>query len=176
MSYYSGIQGAVNNTLDGCMYVVREEERTDLWNPRYQSSYQYRHINNNFEQYGFFAGWPASKAMSGDGSSNLVLGADAQQMSGLFEPWSLVDGGNYRPFYIHGVCRDGSAVPLGGAILTFFITSTKALVGTCQTDTNGIYSMPTVNFGIAHFAYANYGPDTLLGGTVDTLIPVSSPW
>lgn len=160
------------NDMNANRMGLQDEDKSDLWHPRAGYSYQLRNPALNKEQYGFFALWPASRGMMNDWTVPQLLGAE----SSPYEPVRLAETGSARLMFIHGVCRDGAGNPLAAAVLDFFLTAGLTYVGSCSTDSNGIYSFGTLFTGVAHKAYANYGPDTLVGATVDTLIPVSSPW
>jgi len=156
---------------------LQDEDKSDYWLPRHAFIYQSRGLRSA-GQFSYLNGWSRPGFLCGDPSqtTHMFGGNDVDSVSGGYDDPSNGDTGAMRNYFIHGICVDGSSNPLAGATLVFYLTSTKQLVGTCTTDSNGVYSMGTPYVGQQHFAYANYGPDTYLGGSVDTLVPVSSPW
>lgn len=158
------------------LLAITDEFKTSFSGSRYGYDYQLRNPNTVREQYSFFSGWTTSGIMMGDPSQARVLGMQDNDVGGLYEPISVSDTGSQRGYFIHGVCRDGSGTPTASATIYLYLTSTNVLVTIVSTDANGIYSAATPFVGQNHYIYANYGPDTLVGATVDTLQPVTSPW
>ena len=154
---------------------IPDEDNNDLWQPRSGYSYQMRGARSNRDHGNWRALWPVSRLMSGDPGEVAILGMDASE-GGRFEPISVLEGGSSRLYFIHGVCVDGSSNPLGGAVLDLFLTASDVWVSTGGTDSNGIYSLGTPYIGENHYIVANYGPNTLVGASVNTLQPVLSPW
>jgi len=155
---------------------ISDEDKTDLYKPRFDWSYQGRHqAITRFDQYGFLSRWPRSRMMMGDPSQDIILGVDASE-GGRYEPLNFCDTGSQRGYFIHGMCVDGSGAPLAAAILDLFRTSDDLWVSSGQTDSNGIYSLPTPYNGVNHYIVANYGPNTLVGASINTLTPVVTPW
>jgi hypothetical protein len=161
--------------LYGAVYLI-DQEMDDRWKARFNYTYQYRAIGNNREQYGFWAAWPRPRGLSGDATVPLyMLGQDSSD-GGLFENVSVPDSGSQRGYFIVGTVKDGSGNPVAAAILDVFITATDQWVCTTQTDSNGIYSAPTPFTGVQHYIVVNYGPNSLVGASVNTLVPGTSPW
>jgi hypothetical protein len=155
---------------------ILDEEKTDMTTPRMAWCYQMRTPAFSVDQYGFFSGWTFSKGLGGDPTVQMwIFGQDGSDRY-QFEPYMDVFGGTYRPNFIHGVCVDGSGSPLAAATLELFLTATDVFVSRVTTDSNGIYSLPTGFTGQNHYIVANYGPNTLVGASVNTLQPVTSPW
>lgn len=73
-----------------------------------------------------------------------------------------------------GTTKDASSVPIGGAVVQTFVTSTDAYVSETTSDDNGRYEAGTPNAGVAHYlvAYIPGSPDRA-GTTVNTLIPTN---
>lgn len=158
----------------GGQLVVADDDRSDLYHPRFQYNYQLRHPG--VSRGDGFAGWPRSGTMNGDPSQAHVLGTDQMDFSGGAEPLMMHDTAAQRTYWIVGVVRDGANTPLGGAVVDIYLTATKTWVASATTDSNGIYAAGTPNVGVNHYAVANYGPNTLTGSSVNTLIPGSNPW
>lgn len=154
---------------------VADEDNNDLYKPRFDWSYRGRNFNRADNDYGWISRWPRSRMTMGDPSDDLILGVESSE-GGRFEPLNFSDTGSSRMYFIHGVVVDGSGTPLAGAVLDLFLTASDTLVTTGGTDSNGIYSLGTPYTGQQHYIVANYGPNTLVGASVNTLTPVTSPW
>lgn len=153
---------------------IPDEDNCDLWGPRFDYNYQKRGASGWRDGYGHFMTWPSSSMQGGDPSQRIMLGSDF--VGGKYEDVVPSDRGGQRTYWIHGVCVDGAGNPLGGAVVEMFLSATDVFVNSGTTDSNGIYSVGTSFIGLAHKAYANYGPNTLVGASVDTLMPGSTPW
>ena len=159
------------------MLAIPDRDETDLFKTRIYWSYQMRGAAVNRDPYGFVSLWPRSRGMSGDPSAPGFLGgAQDSNDTGVFEPLNFTETGASRYYFIHGVCVDGSSTPLAACTLDLFLTATDAYVSSGQTDSNGIYSLGTPWLGQNHYIVANYGPNTYVGASVNTLTPVTSPW
>lgn len=158
------------------MLRVFDEDNSDLWISRYGYVYQMRGARSNRDHANFYTLWPRSKQMAGDPSAPGFLGGQDAADGGLFEPITAIEGGSSRGYFIHGVCVDGSGAPLAAAVVELFLTSTDTKIAQGTTDSNGIYSLGTPYTGQNHYIVANYGPNTYVGASVNTLQPVTSPW
>jgi len=159
----------------GNWLALHDEDKTDLWNPRFY--YCYRMRDSRMRDPGAWTSlWSRSKGMSGDPSAAGFLGNQDAADGGLFEPINTIEGGNARHWFVHGVCVDASANLLAGAVVELYRTSTDEKVCTGQTDSNGIYSLGTPYPSDYHYVVANYGPNTYTGASVNTLVPTLSPW
>lgn len=154
---------------------IHDREEHDLYRGRHYWSYQLRNPQFNRDRGLWTALWPRSKMIEGDPTAGVIIGADISD-GGVYEPLSFKEGGSARYYFIHGVCVDGSSNPLAGCTLYLYLTSTRAYVSSGQTDSNGIYSLGTPFTGQNHFVVANYGPNSLVGSSINTLQPVLSPW
>ena len=167
-------------TVDTSIFTYRDSDHSDFYHPRYGYSYWGRNQSAWSTQNPYFDLWPSSRGMSGDPTAPLYLLGGNQEIfsgtSGSFEPTSVIDGGTYRPYYIHGLVVDGSSNPLAAADLDLFLTATDTRIISGISDQNGIYSLPSIYTGQNHYIVANYGPNTYVGASVNTLQPVSSPW
>lgn len=161
----------------GAMLGIFDEEKTDLSTPRYDWNYRLRTPASNIDGYGYFGAWPSSRGVGGDPNTQMYLqGQDGANANSQFEPYMDVFGGTYRPYFIKGLCVDGASTPLQSVVVELFLTTTDVFVSRVQSDVNGIYSAPTPYLAQNHYAVANYGPNTLIGATVNTLQPVTAPW
>jgi len=157
------------------MLSIPDRGESDLTNPRFYFDYQMRGARVTRDRYGFTSLWPRSRMMMGNPDDDLILGVDTSE-GGRYEPMNFTETGSQRGYFIHGMCVDGAGSPLAAAIVELYLTATDAFVSQGQTDSNGIYSLPTPYTGQNHKIYANYGPNTLVGASIDTLTPVSTPW
>jgi hypothetical protein len=155
---------------------IHDRDETDLWKSRYYWSYHLRNAQQNRDPYGYASLWPRSKMTTGDPSDAGFLGGQDMMDGGTFEPLSFIEGGFFRPYFINGVCVDGASTPIQSATIDLFLTATDVKVSTVQSNGSGVYSAWSPYLGQNHYAVANYGPNTLVGTTVDTLQPVLAPW
>ena len=121
--------------------------------------------------------WPSRSGFTSDPAGWMpACGACDRSCSapGDFENWSAQWGGTQAQKFIMGTTKDASSVPIGGAIVQSFVTSTDAYVSETTSDDNGRYESPTTNVGVAHYlvAYIAGSPDRA-GTTVNTLIPTN---
>jgi len=150
---------------------ISDEEKSDIASSRFNWNYRMRTPSTVVDGYGHFSGWSHSKGLSGDPSvPTYIFGQDGSDRA-AFEMYSNVFGGTFRPWYVRGLCQDGSSNALAAVDLDMFLTGTKILVASGITDQNGFYSLPSINFGVDHEIYANYANGTLVGASVDTLQP-----
>lgn len=163
------------NMLWGNWMCIADRDEGDLWKSRFYWNYHLRNTRANREQYGFVSLWPRSRSMAGDPNQEYILGVD-QSEGGRFEPLDFFEGGSARTYWIVGVVKDGGGTPLGGAVVEIFLTASDTWVSSGTTDSNGIYAIGTPYIGQQHYAVANYGPNTLVGASVNTLTPGSNPW
>lgn len=159
----------------GSQLGIHDREEGDLWKSRFNWSYRLRATQYNRDRGLYTSLWPRSKMIEGDPSAGVILGADISD-GGLFEPLNFVETGSQRPWFIHGVCVDGSGTPLAACTLDLFLTASDLYVSSGQTDSNGIYSLGTPYNGQNHYIVANYGPNSLVGASINTLTPNLSPW
>ena len=157
------------------MHGVHDEDKHDGYRARHYWSARLRSQQMNRDPYGFCSLWPRSRMTGGDPSADLMLGVDMSE-GGRYEPPNFIEGGAQRMWFIHGVCVDENSIGLGGAVVEGFLSVANTYVGSITTDSNGIYSLPTINIGVNHTLVANYGPNNKLGSSVDTLQPTLSPW
>jgi hypothetical protein len=151
---------------------IPDEEKTELWGARFDYAYRMRGPKFVDKPNNFATAWPFSRGMTGDPSTAVMLGNEnLSGASGTFEISNLGLSGNYRPYYVKGLCQDGSANAISSVNLDMFLTGTKTLVASGISDQAGYYSLPSIYFGLPHEIYANYASGTLVGASVNTLIP-----
>lgn len=159
------------------MLAIHDEDKSDLYvSPGYYSPRMRHPTYARNAGARFFTLWPRSRGSSGDPSASLWPMGQESSEGGLFEPLAPMEGGNARHYFVHGTCVDGSGNLLAGAVVELYRTSTDERVCTGQTDSNGIYSLGTPYPGENHYVVANYGPNTYIGASVNTLVPTLSPW
>lgn len=156
--------------------MVQDEGRDPRWSDRYNWDYQRRFTNAIADQTGWRGLWPSSRMMAGDPTVPLApLGQDALHAA-EFELSMIGFGGSIRPNFINGSTTDSVGNPLGGVVVQGFVTATEAFVGQVSSDSNGNYSLPTINFGVPHYLVAYYpGTPDKAGTTVNTLVPGTTP-
>jgi len=174
MSFFMGLTAAPIGINWGVLG-IHDEEKDDRFDAR--PPYVYRKSSNGFsyDGYGHFTQWPASRGICGDAISYWATADVCTARSG-YEVWNGAVGGSARGYFITGKCFDGSNNPLGGATLDLFLTASDLKVNSGTTDSNGVYSIATPYTGQNHYVVANYGPNTLVGASIDTLQPASAPW
>lgn len=150
---------------------ILDEEKSDLYKGSCRYAYHNRTPYEPFDQ-SRFQGWPHSTLGNmGDGL------ADMSTISPPFENINaMYHTGAHRLYFVVGVVRDGSGNVVAAANIDLFLTATDTLVSSTWTDSNGIYSAFTPYVGQNHYATANYGPNTLVGMSVNTLQPGNNPW
>jgi hypothetical protein len=158
----------------GQFLAIHDEDKNDLFEPRYNYNYQAR----NSKQAGAGQGnmwlelWPVSRIASGDSTVSLaLLGQDCSDV-GRFEYQSSISRGMVRPYFIRGQCRDQNGNALGGAIVQGFLTANDLTVGEVACDANGYYELPTIYSGQNHYVVAYYASGSLAGTSVNTINPV----
>jgi hypothetical protein len=149
---------------------IHDEEKTDLTKPATWWNYQLRLTGSHIVQYPFARLWPAVKFADPGGAVGFLFGQDVGE-GGSFEPWCEVGGGASDPPLVVGQVLDPASNPLPGAKVQLYLTASGALISTGYSDAAGNYALPTTYAGQAHYVTANYGPDTYLGMSVDTLTP-----
>lgn len=163
----------VRSSVPGDIYSntirIWDEDNSDLFVQQYQYSYQQRQGHTNKDNWRGV--WPQSKFM-GDTSAGVF---PLDTFDG-FEEIRFSHGGNQTQQFVRGLCIDGVGVTLAAANVTLYLTSTDRVVSAGVTDANGIYNLGSPFVGQNHYAVANYGPNTLVGTTVNTLVPVAAPW
>jgi hypothetical protein len=157
----AGTQGTTLGLLD--------EERSVLYTPAYPQYYN-RTVRAPLRE--SFSEWPRSCMFNADPTTVIEPLAD-----GRYEPWEAgYHSGYWRPYFVSGNVVDGSGNPLHSAVVDLFLTVNDEFVSTTLTDGIGNYSAGTPYIGEQHYVVVNYGPNSLVGTSVDTLIPTESPW
>jgi hypothetical protein len=157
-------------TMYGNRLATFDDERSDLWVSRFAYSY-YQHTPAATGVDPYFSAWSRSGISVADQSIASMFGADPSVASGRWDDTVIWDSGYIRYWFVRGVCKDGSNNLLGGAKVELFLTASDLWVSTVATDGSGNYQAPTPYNGQNHYAVANYGPNTLVGATVNTLVP-----
>jgi hypothetical protein len=161
-----------NGGFQGNILAIYDEEKGALWIPnRYFGSRQ-RGAQSDFLNNQFFPLWKVSGLMAGNpGEPLALLGQDISD-GRSYEPNELGIGGMSRPYFIRGTCKDSVDAPLGGAVVQGFRTSDDLYVGQIESNSSGVYELPTVYLTDAHYLVAYYDSGTdLAGTTVNTIIP-----
>ena len=174
MSYF--LWTAALNDMTCNRLGIHDEEKSDLFSPRYDWIFQRRTPASVNDGYGFFSSWPMSKGMGGDPTLQMYIFGQDNNDRCQFEPYTGLYGGYFRPYFVNGLCVDGASTPIQSAVVELFLTATDVKVSTVQSNGSGVYSAWSPFIGQNHYAVANYGPNTLVGTTVDTLQPVLAPW
>lgn len=153
---------------------VHDEDKSDLFSPRFYWSYQQRGPRTTQGQVAFFDGWSKSGMLCGDATVNpgaTQFGQDAAE----FGQWDLPqvsDSGQIHLSAISGQCLNASSVPQINALVQAFLTSTGALAGSTYSDNNGNYVVTTPYLGQAHFLVALLaGSPDIFGTTDNNLTP-----
>jgi hypothetical protein len=149
---------------------IQDEEKGDLWKPAWGYGYQNRGPQAISWQWNKDQRWPSSGMMSGDPSVPFgLLGMDARE-SGIYGPWNLGISGHSRPYFIRGICKDGSGNILGGAVVYAVRASDNVMVGSVACDDRGVFECPTLDT-TPHFVHSFYASGSLAGRSVATLTP-----
>ena len=154
---------------------IPDEDRSDLYSPRFNWSYQARGPRSTRNPTLWRGLWPAPSMACGDAVANpgsTQFGQDASEASSWDEPicW---DTGAMHLYGFTGQCLDASAVPQQNATVQAFVTATGQLAGTATSDNNGNYSVTTPYPG-AHFLVAILaGSPDIFGTTDNNLIPTA---
>jgi hypothetical protein len=153
-----------------CCLSVHDEDRSDLYNPRFYWEYQGRAKESANASPLWQELWHSPKLASGDSTTPGLLGQDPAE-GGRFEYPSTISRGMARPWFFRGFCKDNAGNILGGAVVTAYLTQGDVAVGTIAADSNGYYECPTPYFGVNHYLVARYASANLAGATVNTLQP-----
>jgi hypothetical protein len=160
----------VNGGIINSVLQIADEEKGELWKPAFNYGYQNRGPQAISWQWGPMNAWPSSGFLSGDPSVPLtVFGGDAREQD-LFGPWNLGLGGKCRPYFIRGICKDGSGNILGGAVVYAVRASDNVMVGSVACDDRGVFECPTQDT-TPHFVHSFYASGSLAGRSVATLTP-----
>lgn len=149
---------------------IADEEKGDLWKPAFGFGYQNRGPQALSWQWNKDQRWPNSGMMSGDTSVPLCLFSQDAQQNDLFGPWNLGISGHSRPYFIRGICKDGSGAILGGAVVYAVRASDNVMVGSGACDDRGVFEVPTLDT-TPHFVHSFYASGSLAGRSVATLTP-----
>jgi hypothetical protein len=149
---------------------IQDEDKTSLFRQAQNFCYQNRSPQNLAWQWGPSGSWPKAGFMSGDPSVPLCPFSQDAQQNGLYGPWDLGISGHSRPYFIRGICKDGSANPLGGAVVYAVRASDNVMVGSAACDDRGVFEVPTIDT-TPHFVHSFYASGSLAGRSVATLTP-----
>ena len=149
---------------------IADEEKSDLWKPAYGFGYRNRGPQALAWQWTFDQRWPSSGFMSGDPSVPLAMFSQDAQQNDIYGPWNLGISGHSRPYFIRGICKDGSGNVLGGAVVYAVRASDNVMVGSVACDDRGVFECPTQDT-TAHFVHSYYASGSLAGRSVSTLTP-----
>jgi hypothetical protein len=165
---------AMLNSVPSTMYsfgmAIYDEDRSELTRVNQDFNYRARHPSALADQSRFLSLWPNSSFCGGDPTlSPLMFGQDNSERAANWEPLFSFIGGAHRTWFLKGMCRDSNGNALAAVNLSFFLTATNAYIGSCITDTNGLYSMPMPVGTGPCYGEANYSNNNLIGATVNTL-------
>lgn len=149
---------------------IADEEKSDLWKPAYGFGYRNRGPQALAWQWTFDQRWPSSGFMSGDPSVPLAMFSQDAQQNDIYGPWNLGISGHSRPYFIRGICKDGSGNILGGAVVYAVRASDNVMVGSVACDDRGVFEVPTLDT-TPHFVHSFYASGSLAGRSVATLTP-----
>lgn len=166
MSSLNMIQGGIG----GSWLQIADEEKGDLWKPAWNFGYQNRGPQAIAWQWGPMNAWPNAGFMSGDPSVPLCMFSQDAQQNDIYEPWNYGLGGKSRPYFIRGICKDGSGNILGGALVHVYDSATDIFEGQIATNDLGVFEVPCLNTS-AKYLRAFYPSGNLAGASVETLVP-----
>jgi len=149
---------------------IQDEEKGDLWKPAWGFGYQNRGPQAIAWQWARDQRWPSAGFLSGDASVPLCLFSQDAQQNDIFGPWNLGISGHSRPYFIRGICKDGSGNILGGAVVYAVRASDNVMVGSVACDDRGVFECPTLDT-TPHFVHSFYASGSLAGRSVATLTP-----
>lgn len=161
---------SVNGGMGSGWLAIRDEENGDLWKPVYGFGYRNRGPQAIAWQWGPIGRWPSAGFMSGDPSVPLCMFSQDAQQNDLYGPWNLGVSGHSRPYFIRGICKDGSGNILGGAVVYAVRASDNVMVGSVACDDRGVFECPTQDT-TPHFVHSFYASGSLAGRSVATLTP-----
>ena len=164
-----------NITAGGSMFAnlsVWDEDRSDLFSPRFNWNYQQRGPRSARAQLPWIGLWPSSRMAQGDPTQVMsYLGTDCQMGGNWDEPLNW-DTGSMHLYGFSGQCLDVNSNPVQNAAIMCFLTATDALAGTTFSDNNGNYQVTTPYAGQQHYITAQLAGTTDIFGTTDfTLVP-----
>lgn len=160
----------VNGGIQNSVLQILDEEKSEIWKPTYGYGYHNRGPQAIAWQWNPDQRWPNSGFMSGDPSVPLTcFGGDARD-NDIYGPWNLGLGGKCRPYFIRGICKDGSGNILGGAVVYAVRASDNVMVGSVACDDRGVFECPTQDT-TPHFVHSFYASGSLAGRSVATLTP-----
>lgn len=162
--------GSVNGGMGNSWLQIADEEKSAL--RRAPSGYYYHQRNPQSLswQWSKYQRWPSSGFMSGDPSVPLCYMSQDAQQNNVYEPWNLGISGHSRPYFIRGICKDGSGNILGGAVVYAVRASDNVMVGSTACDDRGVFECPTLDT-TPHFVHSFYASGSLAGRSISTLTP-----
>lgn len=166
MSRFQNVNGGPGNSW----IQLADEEKSDLCNAAMGYDYHQRRPQAISWQWSRYQRWPNSGFMSGDVSVPLCLFAQDVQQANTYSPWSLGISGHSRPYFLRGICKDGSGNILGGAVVYGVRASDNVMVGFGACDDRGVFEVPTFDT-TPHFVHSFYASGSLAGRSVSTLTP-----
>lgn len=149
---------------------IADEETGDLWKPAFGFGYRNRGPQVIAWQWSRDYRWTASGFLSGNPSEPFGLFSQDARENDYFEPWNLGISGHSRPYFIRGICKDGSGNILGGAVVYAVRSSDNVMVGSVACDDRGVFECPTQDT-TPHFVHSFYASGSLAGRSVATLTP-----
>lgn len=161
----------VNGGMGNSWLQIADEGRSDLYEPRFNWTYQLRNDQSAGRPNRWIDSWPRPKICSGSADETLSLMGQDSGDSGLWASMPTISRGSKRPWFLRGYCKDNGGNPLGGAVVQAFITSTDTYVAEIACDDRGFYAVPCYST-VAHYLVAYYpGAPDKAGASVNTLIP-----
>lgn len=159
-----------NGGPTGGILQLADEEKGDLWKPAYGFGYRNRGPQAISWQWSQDHRWTSSGFLSGNPSDPFGLFSQDARENDYFAPWNLGISGHSRPYFIRGICKDGSGNVLGGAVVYAVRASDNVMVGSVACDDRGVFECPTQDTS-AHFVHSYYASGNLAGRSISTLTP-----
>src|SRR4051812_11749193 len=104
-----------------------DEEKSDLYTPTIWWNYRLRNTGTFDVQCPFYRLWPNSRFAACDPGAIYMIGQDVNDGTS-FEPSSVFNGGNYRPYFVQGQVLGPGSTPLAACDMDLYLTSTAGWV------------------------------------------------
>jgi hypothetical protein len=154
--------GSSNAQYPSIPMVLPDEETGGLWRAVDGWIYHQRH-RSQMSGGSYKELWPRSGF-----SQDLSMFGNSYNDRADFAPQEFGFSGKQGHYSIRGQVLDNASIPVSGATVLAFLTSTNAVVGSATSDVNGNYVIATP-FTVAQHYVVAFNGSIAQGATVNTL-------